>query len=137
MVFHHLISHRHKVLYSQPVQLRLHLHLPLIRHPHRKPRLGVTTHPCVASRYISRFFRRHHITLVFSRFIISALESISPWSFIITVQKYEFYFNYDLFLQLFINFSSYFLKNDKDALEKKFYSQERFALDIDNRLAGY
>jgi hypothetical protein len=69
--------------------------------------------------------------------MISALESISPRSFIITAQKYEFYFNYDLFLQLFINFSSYFLKNDKNALEKKFYSQERFALEIDNRLAGY
>ena len=69
--FHHLIPHRHKVLDSQPVQLRLHLHLSLIRHPHRKPRLGVTTHPCVASRFTSRFFRRHHITLVFSRFMTS------------------------------------------------------------------
>jgi hypothetical protein len=58
----------------------------------------------------------------------STLYSISPWSFIITPQKYEYYFNCTLFLQLFIDFSSYFLKNDKKALEKKFSSQGRFAL---------
>ena len=72
--FHHLIPHRYKVLYSLPVQFRLHLHLPLIRHPHRKPHLGVTTHPCVASQAIIQFFRRHHITLVFSRFMTSIFQ---------------------------------------------------------------
>ena len=61
--------------------------------------------------------------------MISTLESISPWSVIITAQKYEYYFNYALFPQLFIDFSSLFLQNDKNAPEKRFSSQEQFAGD--------
>ena len=58
----------------------LHLHLPLIRHPHRKPNLRVTTplrvasfsalspHPSDFRPQTSSIIRCHHITLVFSCF---------------------------------------------------------------------
>ena len=51
----------------------------------------------------------------------STLDSISPWSFIITLQKYEYYFNFSLFRQLFIDFPSLFLQNNKNAPEKNYY----------------
>ena len=108
-----------------PSSIHLACHQPLL-----DPHLGVTTHPCVASfshlspqtsairPQPSTFFRLHHITLVFSRFMTSTLDSISPWSFIITPQKYEYYFKFSLFRQFFIDFSSLFLQNNKTSLKR-------------------
>ena len=85
----HLISVLPSLYLLQPPR-RHQLTMGIIR-IHREPNLGVTTHCCVVLQTSSFFIRCHHITLIFSRFMIPTIAPIFTEPYFL-LQIYKYYF---------------------------------------------
>ena len=98
-ILHSLYIHFHTKLHLISVLPSLSLLQPPRRHQlamgiiriHREPNLGVTTHRCVVLQTSSFFIRCHHITLIFSRFMIpNPAPIITEPNFLLQIYKYYF-----------------------------------------------
>ncbi len=71
-------------------------------HSHWEPNLGGSTHRRVVLQTSSFFIRCHHITLIFSRFMIPTIAPTFKEPYFL-LQIYKYYFNSATVLPIFLS----------------------------------